>query len=122
LCNGAVNFIIARDLIEKFIFTPLQSNYGKQVLDTYELPANSFDTFVYIRNGRCIIKSTAALYVLFDLGWPWRLLYIFIIIPEKLRDSMYNYVARNRYKRFGKRRYCMVPKPEHKKRFIEILS
>lgn len=119
LCNWVVNFIIKRDATQKFTFTPLQSKYGKYVLETYGLPTDSFDTFVYIRDGKCLIKSTASLYVLMDLGWPWRLLYVFILIPEKLRDLIYNFFARNRYKRMGKRKHCMVPKPEYMSRFIE---
>lgn len=122
LCNGVVKFIIKRDAAKKFTFTPLQSDYGKYILETYKLPTDNFDTFVYIRNGECLIKSKASLYVLYDLGWPWRMLFIFTIIPSLVLDKVYNVVAKNRHKRLGKRRHCMVPKPAHKNRFIESIS
>ena len=119
LCNGAVQFIIAHDVKRSFIFTPLQSATGQKVLLQFGLPTDDFESFIYIREGKLHQRSTAALYVLKDIGGLWALLYAFIIVPRLLRDGVYNMVARYRYRIFGKRDTCMVPTPEIKKRFID---
>jgi predicted DCC family thiol-disulfide oxidoreductase YuxK len=119
LCNGVVIFILKRDSEEKITFAPLQSSYGIHILETCNLQTQDPDTFVYYRDGVCLTKSTAALYVLKDLGWPWKFFYVFKIIPSKARNLIYDLIAKNRYKRFGRREHCMVPNPEYKKRFIE---
>lgn len=118
LCNGTVQFLIERDSKAKFKFASLQSEKGQALLADFDLPASDFDTFVYIENGNCFTKSTAALRVLKKLGGTWRLFYIFIMLPKKVRDLLYNVVVRNRYKLFGKRDSCMAPTPELKDRFL----
>jgi predicted DCC family thiol-disulfide oxidoreductase YuxK len=118
LCNGAVQFVITHDPAAAFTFTALQSDTGQQILRDYDLPSINFESFIYIRNGILYQRSTAALYVLKDLGGIWGMLYAFIIIPRPIRDAVYDLVARYRYRIFGKRETCMIPTPDLKKRFL----
>jgi predicted DCC family thiol-disulfide oxidoreductase YuxK len=119
LCNGLVQFIIKRDPDAKFHFASLQSPIGQSLLKENNLPTDNLYSFIYIKENNCFIKSTAAFNVLKDLGGLWKLLYVFIIIPKFIRDFVYNFIAKRRYRWFGKRDVCMIPTPEMKKRFLE---
>ena len=118
LCSGLVKFIIARDPQAAFMFTPLQSEPGQQILQRYDLPNDDFESFIYIRQGILYQRSTAALYVLRDIGGLWQHLYGFIIVPRFIRDGVYDLVARSRYSIWGRKDSCMVPTPDIKKRFL----
>lgn len=118
-CNFWVNFIIDRDDKDLFRFASLQSDFGQSILKNLNLSTNDFDTFILIEGKKYFIKSTAALKVIKDiLGWL-KILYPFIILPEFIRDSVYNLIAKNRYKIFGKSETCRVPTEEEKSKFIE---
>jgi predicted DCC family thiol-disulfide oxidoreductase YuxK len=119
LCIGLVNFTIKRDSKEKFKFAALQSETGQALLKTFGLSANDLDTFVLIIGEKYFLKSSAGLHVLRELGGVWKLFYALIIIPEPLRDYIYNVVAKRRYRIFGKRANCMIPTPEVKRRFLQ---
>ncbi len=119
LCNGTVQFLIKRDREGKFKFASLQSDVAKELLKAYGLSPDAFDSFVYLKNGRSYQRSTAALHVLKDLGGLWKLFYGFIILPAPFRDLVYNLIARNRYRVFGRRDSCMIPTPELKSRFLD---
>ncbi len=119
LCNGSVGFIIKRDPRSVFRFAPLQSDISKSILQEFGLSNDSLDTFVLVEDGKCYVRSEAALRVARRLGGVWGLFYAFIIIPRPLRDYVYGIVARHRYKWFGKREECMVPEPEHRERFLK---
>jgi predicted DCC family thiol-disulfide oxidoreductase YuxK len=88
------------------------------LLKQFGLPAEDFHTFIYIKNNKYYLRSSAALQVLNDLGGAWKLMYVFIIIPRPVRDLFYNFIAKNRYRLFGKREACMIPTPELKKKFL----
>ncbi|MGP4072005.1 thiol-disulfide oxidoreductase DCC family protein [Piscibacillus sp. B03] len=118
LCNGIVQFVLKRDKRDHFQFASLQSDAGIQVLENYQLN-QGLDTFVYVYKNKAYTKSSAALYVLKGLGGIWKILFIFIIIPKFLRDPIYNWIARNRYKWFGKKDECMLPRREFKHKFLE---
>jgi predicted DCC family thiol-disulfide oxidoreductase YuxK len=119
LCTGIVKFIIRKDPGAKFKFASLQSNYGIMVLEKYKLSKESLDTIVYIKNETHYIKSTAALKVMYDMGFPYNLMIILLVIPKRFRDLIYDKIANSRYKKFGKRDSCMVPDPDITKRFLE---
>lgn len=121
LCNGTVQFVIKRDESGRFRFASLQSEFGKQVIDKFKIPAN-LSTFILIEEARIYKKSTAALRVARKLVFPWKLLFAFILIPRFIRDAVYNYVARNRFKFFGKRENCWIPSADLKHLFIEWIS
>ncbi|MEO5890720.1 MAG: thiol-disulfide oxidoreductase DCC family protein [Ferruginibacter sp.] len=118
LCNGAVTFVIKRDRTSMIKFAALQSDAGRRLLDQYNLPADAFNSFVFIEHGIAYTRSTAALKVCKYLtGW-WPLMYGFIIVPKFIRDGIYKWIAANRYKWYGKKDQCMVPTKELRARFL----
>lgn len=117
-CNGTVNFITDRDPKEKFVFAPLQSELAQQLLKEHQLPVDKMDTLVLIKGEKHWLRSSAALEITKNLKGLWPLLYFFVIIPPFLRNPVYNLVARNRYKWFGKLDACRLPTAAERKRFL----
>lgn len=118
LCNQTVQIIIRADKKELFKFTSLQSTTGQTLLNIMNLPTSNFDSIVMIDDDKVYTKSTAALKVCRKLGGVWIVFYPLMIIPKPIRDAVYQLIAKNRYKWFGKRNHCMIPSPEIKKRFL----
>ena len=118
VCNGAVQFIIKRDKKNHFRFASLQSLEGRRLLAQHNLPVHDFNSFVLIENERAYTRSIGALKVTKKLTGLWPLLYGFIIVPKFIRDGVYNLVATNRYKWFGKKNSCMIPTPEIMAKFL----
>lgn len=116
-CDASVQFIIKRDPKKVFQFTSLQSDIGKGLLNKYNAPEN-LDSFVLIDGDKYFLQSTAALRVCKDLKGPYKLLYIFVIVPKPIRNFVYQFIAKNRYKWFGKNESCMIPSPEDRQRFL----
>ena len=121
-CNSAVNFVIKRDKNSALKFTTLQSNIAHQMLAHQNIPTNDLSSFVFIENEKIHTRSTAALRVCKYLTGLWPLMYGFIIVPKFIRDGIYNWVAKNRYRWFGKTKECMIPTPEIKAKFLNELS
>ncbi|WP_462250796.1 thiol-disulfide oxidoreductase DCC family protein [Ferruginibacter sp.] len=117
-CNSAVNFVIKKDKGAVIHFAPLQSPKGRLYLKQYNYPVNNLNSFVFIENNNVYTKSTAALKVCRRLKGLWPLCYGFIIVPKFIRDGIYSWVAKNRYKWFGVRQECMIPTPEVRSRFV----
>jgi len=122
LCQRITRFVVRHDEQKIFMFASLQSDAGKHLLRRYGMQEDYRDTFVLIQNKRHYTRSGAALRVCRELGGVWRSLYAFIVIPPLLRDFVYNIVAANRYRWFGKSDQCMLPAPELRSRFIERVS
>ncbi len=118
LCNGFVQFIIKRDKQATFRFASLQSHFGQQVLQQNDLSTGDFDSFILLQNGKVYTKSTGALRVIKQLDGLWPVLYVFMLVPPFIRNGIYRWVARNRYKWFGKQESCWLPTPTLKSRFI----
>lgn len=118
LCNGAVNFIIRRDPSATFRFAPVQSDAAKNLMARFDLSPDDFDSVILVEDSSYFVKSTAALRICKKLKALWPLLYAFIIIPKPIRDYIYEFVANNRYKWFGKREQCMVPNMSIEGRFL----
>ena len=118
LCSGAVQFVIKHDPHAKFTFASLQSDTGKKLLEAHNLPSNQLNSFVLIQEERTYTKSTAALKVVMQLTGLIKLLYGFIIVPVFIRNAVYQLIANNRYKWFGKKEACMIPSPSLKQRFL----
>lgn len=117
-CDSSVQFIIKRDPAGHFLFTSLQSEKGMELVKQYAIPAD-LDGVVLIENGRVFTKSSAALRIAKKLDGLWHLLFLFILVPSKIRDIFYDYFARNRYKWFGKKEdACTLPSPDIRKRFL----
>ena len=121
LCNSSVNFIIKHDKKERFLFASLQSDAAKEILLQFPSKKIIMGSLFLIENNKIYNKSTAVLKILRNLNGGVRFLYIFIIIPKFLRDSLYDYFAENRYKWYGKKENCMVPSPKLKKRFLDFI-
>ena len=117
-CNGAVNFTIKRDKQKKIRFAALQSDAGRQLMQQYRLPADDMRSFLFIENGKVYNRSTAALKVCRYLTGLWPLCYGLIIVPAFIRNGIYDWIAKNRYKWFGERQDCMIPTPEVRTRFL----
>jgi len=116
LCNGFVRFVIERDPAGRFQFAPLQSAAAARLLGVARPPLP--DSLVLLEEGRLFTRSTAALRVARGLRFPWPLVYAFVVVPRPVRDWVYDAVARNRYRWFGRRDVCMVPTPELRSRFL----
>lgn len=108
LCHGMVSFVRKRDKKALFRFVAIQSEAGQTLIKQYRIN-NSNDTFYYICGSVCLEKSTAVLHLLKDLGGGWKCFYPLILIPSCLRDAVYLFVSRNRYRWFGKRGDCALP-------------
>jgi predicted DCC family thiol-disulfide oxidoreductase YuxK len=117
-CNSAVNFVIKKDKEAVIHFAPLQSPKGRLYLKQYNYPVNHLNSFLFIEENKVYTKSTAALKVCRHLKGLWPLCYGFIIVPKFIRDGIYSWVAKNRYKWFGVRQECMMPTPEVRSRFV----
>lgn len=118
LCSGSVQFILKRDKKKRFLFASLQSNFGKELLKQSDLPANNYNSFVLMEDGNIFTRSTAALKIFQQLKrWKW--VKIFWIVPKFIRDAIYNLIAKNRYKWFGKKKECWLPAPDLKERFLD---
>ncbi len=119
LCNSSVQKIIKSDPKENFLFASLQGYNGQRLLQQFNLPQTNFNSFVLIQNNKAFTKSTAALMVAKQMNGFWKILYGFIIFPKFIRDWVYNIIANNRYKWFGKKESCMLPSPNLKNRFLD---
>jgi len=119
LCSKSVQLILKRDKKQQFLFGSLQGAFGQEMLKKYQLPANEFNSFMLIEGDKLYTKSSGALRMLKHLGGLWSLLYVFIIVPKFIRDGIYNWIAKNRYKWYGKMNECWLPRPEWKARFLE---
>ncbi|WP_128546649.1 thiol-disulfide oxidoreductase DCC family protein [Larkinella soli] len=119
LCNSAVNFVIDHDRKGRFRFASLQSETGRRLLAQCPPAEGPVDSVVLIRNGRSFVRSDAALEIARHLGGAWPLLTVFKLVPRFVRDAVYEAVARNRYRWFGRTDACRVPAPALKARFLE---
>ncbi|MCU0335977.1 MAG: thiol-disulfide oxidoreductase DCC family protein [Chitinophagaceae bacterium] len=119
LCQRSVQIILANDARGVFHFASLQSPLGLQVLQQHGLAAEHLKTFVLVENGQVYTRSTAALRVAGQLRAPWRWLRVLLLVPRPLRDGVYNLIARNRYRWFGKKEECWLPRPEWRSRFLD---
>ena len=119
LCNNWVQLVIKNDPNAQFRFAALQSEVGQQLLKQHNLPQQEFTSLVLLDKGRVYTRSSAALRIARKLSGAWPLLYAFMALPASMRDGVYNLVAQNRYRWFGKQESCMLPTPELKARFLE---
>jgi len=118
LCSGSVNWIIDRDPAGQFVFASLQSPVGRETLERFGMDPGRIDSIVLVEGERAYTKSTGALRVARRLGAPWRALAFLTVIPAGIRDAVYDWIARNRYRWFGRTDSCRVPTPELRARFV----
>lgn len=119
LCNNVVLKIIKYDKKNTFLIANLQSEVGKQITDYLRIDTKKVDSIILYEPGVSYeIKSSAALIIMNDFGGLWFLTKIFWIFPVGFRDAVYDIIAKNRYKWFGKKESCMMPTPEIKAKFL----
>jgi len=116
-CNAMVNFAIRNDKKAILKFTPLQSEAGSRLKEKYNIPPE-IDSVIFIEDGKVYTYSDAAVRIAKYLRWPAKALYGIIFIPKFIRQPFYKWIAKNRYKWFGKKEACMVPTPGVKERFL----
>jgi predicted DCC family thiol-disulfide oxidoreductase YuxK len=115
LCAGSVRFVIARDSRRQFRFASLQSASAQRLLGSRD----RLESMVLVADGKVYRKSTAALLIARRLDGLWPLLCAFLVIPKFLRDAVYDWIGRRRYRMFGKRDVCWTPQPELADRFLD---
>lgn len=118
LCNNFIQLIIKNDRQEKFLFCPIQSDYSRKFLLDNKFNSEDSNSVILFIDGTFYTKSNAALRIAKSMNGLWPIFWIFIIIPTPIRNWVYDFIARNRIKWFGKRNECMVPSIENKKRFL----
>jgi predicted DCC family thiol-disulfide oxidoreductase YuxK len=118
LCNASVDFIIRQDTAGVFKVTANQHETGQRILREQGLDPSQVDTVFLYEAGHLYRRSTAALRIARRLGFPWSLLYAFIVVPAPLRDAVYRVVANNRYRWFGQKETCRLPTSEERARFV----
>lgn len=119
LCNSSVQFLIRHDRKNIFLFASLQSAYGQRILEKFHLPTQEHESIILVEGDSYYSESGAALRVLRHLGGVWALLYALIIVPPFVRNTLYRFIARNRYRWFGQREQCMIPTPQLRARFLD---
>ena len=119
LCNGAVQFIIKHDKKDIFRFVALQSELGIEICKYIGVNPTKIDSIIFYNPGVAYyFKSSVAIEIAEELGGIYSLISILKIFPEKLLNYFYDYIARNRYKWYGKKESCMIPTPELKAKFL----
>lgn len=119
LCNSAVQFVIQHDKNDVFRFVALQSELGQQILNHIGIDSKNIDSIIlYEPTIAYYYKSSAAIEIARNLGGFWHFGTVFRIIPTGIRNLLYDYIAKNRYKWYGKKERCMIPTPELKRKFL----
>ncbi len=119
LCHGAVQFIIPRDPQKRLKFASLQSDAGQSLLRQHGLDPAYSDSLVLIASGKAHLKGKAVLRIAGFLKFPWPVFSPLHFLPSFLLDPLYNGIARNRYRWFGKKDACPLPNPNHADRFLQ---
>ena len=119
LCSSSVQFILKHDKKNQFLFGSLQGKAGQEYLKKFNLPVDALNSFMLVEDDKLYTCSSGALRMLRHLGNGWQLLYAFIIVPKFMRDGVYNIIAKNRYKWFGKKEECWIPTQELKAKFLD---
>jgi len=118
MCNASVNFVMAHDSTCQFRFASLQSDAAKELLASLGHTPDEYQSVVLIQGTRIATASTAALLIARRLSLPWSLISVFLIVPHGIRDIVYRFIARNRYKWFGRRSTCRIPTEAERSRFL----
>lgn len=119
LCNASVQFLLKRDRKQRLHFASLQSEAASELLRRHNYPQGAdLNSIVFIDGEKVYTESTAVLRICRYLGFPWNWMQAFLIVPVPVRDAVYRWIARNRYRWFGKKDQCMLPEPGVAARFL----
>jgi predicted DCC family thiol-disulfide oxidoreductase YuxK len=117
VCSGSVRFFLLRDRSRQFTYVPCQSPWGNEIMERFGIDRDFAETFAFVDKGHILFKSDAGIAALGRLP-AWRWIALFRFVPRALRDGIYDLLARNRYKWFGKRDQCMILPPGIEGRFM----
>lgn len=118
LCNGAVDLIIKHDLEDRFMFTANQHDTGKELLEKFGKDPESVSTIYLVEGEQLYERSSAALRIAHKMSFPFPLFGIAWVFPAFIRDPIYNFIARNRYRWMGQKETCRMPSPEERAKFL----
>ncbi len=118
LCSGWVGFLLKRDRRQRYRFAAMQTPAGRRLLQAHGLDPDDPLSFLLVEDGIARTNSDAIVAVLAGLGGPWRVASALRWAPRALRDRAYRWLARNRYRWFGKKALCYLPTPEQSHRFL----
>jgi predicted DCC family thiol-disulfide oxidoreductase YuxK len=118
LCSTFVQFLLKYERHPILIFVAGQSESGQQLLRSFNIEKLAENSVLLVKKGKVYSKSRAVFEILPYLTFPWRILFVFKLIPTRLTDKLYDFVARNRYTFFGKREGCYLPDEHHRRRFL----
>ena len=118
MCSRFMRFILRHDRNHHFNFLPAQSPTGESLFAHYGLKAGDYDSVLLIENGELRIKWDASLAILEAIGWPWKFAALGRLLPKFLANPLYSFIARNRFKWFGRRDVCLIPTAEERERFL----
>ena len=126
LCNQLVQFLLKRDKHDQLRYASLQSDFASKILVRHGLNPKDLDTVCVVINyeetdERVLTRSTAILNVIKNLGGIWKVAALGQVVPRPIRDLLYEMVARNRYRMFGKYETCMLPEPRHRAKFLDTV-
>lgn len=118
LCNASIDFIIQKDNKNQFLVGALQDTFSKQILAGHQVKQDYLDSLVLLEEDQIFYKSTAALKIARKLSGIWPIFYPLIYLPTWLRDPVYDFIGKNRYRWFGKKNTCRIASPEEKAKFL----
>lgn len=118
LCSGFAQFVLARDPGRRVLFALAQSDFGEALYRHYDLKPSDYETNLVIADGRLFVKTRAFAKVMTTLGWPWKACALVRLVPTPIADWLYDRVARNRYRIFGRHDVCMLPDPSMQSRMV----
>lgn len=118
LCSYNAQFILKYDKDHYFKLASMQGVVGTALYQKFGMDPNDPDTLIIVDGDKVIKDSDAVIFIYSNLGWPWRIMALFSVVPRFMRDPIYRFIARNRYRLFGKREECWIPKSEDMKRIL----
>lgn len=119
LCNGWVQFLLRHDRRGAIRFASMQGDTGRALLAKAGLSVDNLQTLLLVDGERSWQHTAAILRIVHALGWPWRLAWVGWLVPAPLRDAAYRFIARHRYRIFGRSDTCLMPRPDVAARFLD---
>jgi len=125
LCNRLLQFLLEHDRRDVFVFASIQSDVGRSIVQRFGGDPGELTSFYVITNyraphARLLSRSRAALFVAGQIGWPWKAASLLRCLPAPLLNPVYDLIARYRYRVFGRFDHCLMPRPEYRRRFLDL--
>ena len=118
LCSANAQFVLTHDRKKRFRLAAMQGELGSGLYRRFGIDPTNPDSIIVVDGDKMLRDSDAVLAIYAGLGWPWRALAVFRLVPRFIRDPLYLFVARNRYRIFGKRKSCWLPSPDYRDRLL----